>query len=118
MNEHIYYNYTDENKTEVRRSELSGNGVFAKQSILEGHVIERCRVILTDLEDIKTSALYPYCFGWHDGRIAIALGNAPLYNHSDSPNAKMEQAGVNCMIFVALKPIAAGEEILIDYGLE
>jgi SET domain-containing protein len=114
----MYHDYRDHGKIVVRPSAISGNGVFASQPIAEGEVIERCPVLITDHPDIQTSALYPYCFVWYNGW-AVPLGNAPLYNHSSSPNAEVRGEEKSAeLLFVATRDIIEGEEILIDYGLE
>jgi SET domain-containing protein len=114
----IYHDHRDHGKTVVRPSATSGNGIFATEAIAEGEVIERCPVLLTDHPDIKNSAIYPYCFVWDPEQVAIPLGNAPLYNHSTACNAEVRSDAQPAILFVALKPIVAGEEILIDYGLD
>jgi SET domain-containing protein len=112
----IYHDYRDHGKTAVRPSEINGNGIFAREPIATGEVIERCRVILTDMgDDVKNSALYPYLFVWNETHFAVALGNAVLYNHSTTPNAEVRSDGDSTLVFVATKPIVEGEEILIDY---
>jgi SET domain-containing protein len=116
----MYRDYRDHGKIVVRPSAISGNGVFASEPIAEGEVIERCPVLITNHPDIKTSAIYPYCFVWYNNDCwAVPLGNAPLYNHSTTPNAQVRgEEKPPALVFVALRDIIDGEEILIDYELE
>ncbi len=49
----------------------------------------------------------------------IGLGFAGLYNHSYEPNADWKRDHVNMIMeHFAIKDIAAGEEIVINYGEE
>jgi SET domain-containing protein len=115
----IYHDHRDRGKTVVRPSAISGNGIFATEAIAEGEVIERCPVLLTDHTDVPTSAIYPYCFVWDETRWAVPLGNAPLYNHSTTPNANVVgELEPDALVFVASRDIIDGEEIVIDYFRE
>jgi SET domain-containing protein len=99
-----------------------GRGLIATSDIADGDVIEVAPVIpLTDADgDIRESVLFNYPFKWDDPPHieAIALGAISMCNHDDDPNAVFEPdipAGV--MRLWALRAIAAGEEITIDYGI-
>jgi SET domain-containing protein len=49
--------------------------------------------------------------------MAIALGSGSLYNHSDDPNAAFTtHIARGEVVYRAVRPIAAGEQIVIDYG--
>ena len=51
--------------------------------------------------------------------LVMGFGFAALYNHSDNNNAAYELDTVNeVMRHYALTDIAAGQEILIDYGYD
>ena len=97
-----------------------GRGVFARQAIREGEVIERVPVIVIPLEDIKNSegwvGLAGYCFYWGEGKVALALGYGSLYNHSYHPNARYDDLGRMTKVFSAVRDIAAGEEITVNYN--
>lgn len=107
---------------EVRRSPGRGRGVFARKSIPHGTVIERVPVIVfpeTDLEvDEGVSAMYHYAFEWGRGTVALALGYGSMYNHSYSPNARYDDLPQRTKVFTAIKDIAAGEEITVNYNGE
>jgi SET domain-containing protein len=46
------------------------------------------------------------------------LGYGSLYNHSDEPNAEYTHEADDAYSFMAVRDIAAGEEITISYGDE
>jgi uncharacterized protein len=105
----------------VASSPGRGRGVFARRPFARNEVIEVCPVIALserDAERLNETGLYDYYFGWgKDGKqAAIALGFGSLYNHSFTPNAEHRKdiAG-NTMSIVAVREIAAGEEIFIRY---
>lgn len=105
----------------VGRSPERGRGVFATRRFEPGETIEVCPVIAlseADARKLDDSMLYDYYFGWgEDGKqAAIALGYGSLYNHSFSPNAAhRKNASEGIMSVVALRQIAAGEEIFFHY---
>ena len=103
---------------EVRQTVGRGRGVFARQRITEGTVIERAAVLVVPLETIQTSPLMDYVYDWAEGTVAVALGFGSLYNHSYQPNARYDDVGRRSKIFTALRDIAAGEEITINYNGE
>ncbi len=107
---------------EVRRVKGKGRGVFARRPIAEGEVIERVPVLVLSAGDIKHAESWNgfagYCFLWGDGTVALALGYGSLYNHSYRPNARYLDQGRQTKVFSALRDIAAGEEITINYNGE
>ena len=101
----------------------AGRGVFAKDAIKEGELIEACPVVaLTDKKDrsrLRKTGLVNYYFLWGEKRdhAAICLGWGAVYNHSFSPNARFEKhLEDNRMDFHALRDIAPGEEIVVNYN--
>jgi SET domain-containing protein len=107
---------------EVRRVKGKGRGVFARRAIPEGEVIETCPVLVLPAgqvgDDPARSALAGYTFVWGRGTVALALGYGSLYNHSFQPNARYEDVAGRTKRFVALRDIAAGEEITVNYNGE
>ena len=99
-----------------------GRGVVAERAFREGDTIERPPVIVipaADVMKIRETRLAGYYFEWGDDcrQGAIALGCGSLYNHSYSPNARyVFREREECLEFVALRDIAAGEEITINYN--
>jgi len=104
---------------EVKWISGKGRGVFARENIGKGAVIERVPVLTLPIEEVFSrnarSTLSEYVFRWRDGEVAIALGYGSLYNHSFRPNARFYSEGRLMQVFVALRDIEAGEEITINY---
>ena len=106
----------------MRKAPGKGRGVFAGQPFAEGEVIERVPVVVLPREQrrfVDATVLWHYYFKWppHDGVLAFPLGHAMIYNHSGTPNAVWHgNPDENLMDFVAVRPIAAGEEITHNYG--
>ncbi len=61
-----------------------------------------------------------YMYPWRSTRSAsIVLGCGSIYNHSFDPNADWKQNfKSHTMVYKALKPIKAGEEITVNYNGE
>lgn len=108
----------------VRDAGAMGRGVFADQPIRKGQVIEVCPVIplsKADAEKLATTVMDHYVFLWGEDKqdACIALGFGCLYNHSLQPNAVGCEVTAQTQIeIVALRDIAKGEQILIDYQWE
>ena len=77
--------------------------------------------MLPDGESRSASGLTPmsdYCFDWGRGTVAVALGYGSLYNHSYQPNARYDDGRGQTKIFMAIRDIALGEEIVVNYNGE
>ena len=103
-------------RIEIRKSPKRGLGVFAKEPIQKGGVIERVPLLVVTWEDIDDSELADYAFVLTEKKVAIALGYGSLYNHSYDPNARYDDDGKKIKVFSAIKDIAAGEEITVNYN--
>ena len=107
---------------EVRGTGSRGRGVFALAAIPSGTLIETTDVIpipRAELGAIEACILADYYFRWgEDGREgAIALGYGSIYNHSYTPNAHyVKHLDRRSIDFIALRDIAAGEEIRTIYN--
>lgn len=103
-------------KTKIKVNTVKGRGVYADEPIVKGEVIELCHLIVMDFDDVG-GVMERYVFDFSPKKVALALGNGSLYNHSDRPNAKcwMDTRKKN-LSFEALKSIRVGEEITINYG--
>jgi SET domain-containing protein len=103
-----------------------GRGIFALEPIAEGEVFEQAPVIVLPQADtclIDETLLSDYYFTWVDApdeslRIcAVVLGYGMLYNHSYRPNAFFRRSFLaREMEYIALRDIAEGEEICINYN--
>ncbi len=99
-----------------------GRGVFARRHFAEGELIEQVPVLVIPGEEwhfIEKTVLFSYCFSWgaDSEHAALALGYGSLYNHSYQPNATYVKRLAELLIdFVALRPIAAGEEVTVNYN--
>jgi uncharacterized protein len=110
-------------KIYVADSPIHGLGVFAKEEILEGEIIEVCPVINMGMTFGETShILIDYRFNWPQGsgqwtKQVVATGFSMLYNHSDNFNANWRSnLDTNCFEFYATKNIKPDEEIFVWYG--
>jgi SET domain-containing protein len=107
---------------EIKWAGKKGRGVFARTEIKKGTVIERVPVVAFPVAEIygspRQSKLAQYAFNWKGDTVAIALGYGSLYNHSIRPNAEFYSEGRLAQIFLAIRDIAAGEEITVYYGPE
>jgi SET domain-containing protein len=108
-------------RLEVRDTRAMGRGVFAGRPIGKGELIEACPVIPLSLADERSLAgttLDHYLFAWREDTdsACLVLGLGSLYNHSPTPNAvacRVEEA--TRIDFIALRDIAAGEQVFVDY---
>jgi SET domain-containing protein len=111
---------THSQRIEVKRVKGKGRGVFAVDPIAEGALIERVPVLVMPLADVKNAdewtGLASYVFMWGVETVALALGYGSLYNHSYKPNARYNDEAPQTKTFVALRDIAPGEEITINYN--
>lgn len=103
-------------KTKIRIDAVKGRGVYAEEPVKKGAAIEDCHLIVMDFDHIA-GVLERYVFDFGPKKVALALGNGSLYNHSDRPNAKCwMDTRKKILSFKALRPIQVGEEITINYG--
>jgi SET domain-containing protein len=104
----------------VRESPGRGRGVFAVRPFAEGEVVERAPVVVFPRAIVRGLAgtlLDDYWFWWNDACNALALGCGSLYNHACPANVRFERDFARSqLVFVAVRAIAAGEEVTINYG--
>ena len=112
-------------RLEIRHDPAKGRGVFAAAPIPAGTLIEAAPVIIVPAKDCRLldqTILHDYYFHWDgdpdgEGRGAVALGLVALCNHSRRPRARVRRNPAHGTLdLVALMPIAAGEELTIDYN--
>ena len=113
------------NRLEIRNDPIKGRGIFAREPIAAGGLIEAAPVIIVPADQcplLDRTILHDYYFHWDgdpdgEGRGAVALGLVALCNHSRRPNARVRRnLAQDTLDMVALSPIAAGDEVTIDYN--
>lgn len=102
---------------------VKGRGVFAKEPIEEGRIIEVCPVIQVDYpEEGLPDAIRRVIYHWGvlaqaPGVSALALGYGSLYNHANPANARYRASpDGGCLIVSAARRIERDEEITINYN--
>lgn len=107
---------------EVRESSLHGRGVFAKNKIMRGSLIEKAPVIFLTNEEKETlrfTKLFHYYFllNMSEKQVAFGFGYASFYNHSPEANAFYTFSGRrNTINLYACQNIEPGYEITINYN--
>ncbi|HVT00745.1 MAG TPA: SET domain-containing protein-lysine N-methyltransferase [Patescibacteria group bacterium] len=112
------------NKIYVAPSDIakSERGVFARDDIKKGELIEICPIIELsehDTSEINDNILitYLYYFGKKKEQAAVALGFGSIYNHTRKPNATYEIKEKEGVIeFTAIENIKKDEEITVNYN--
>ena len=106
----------------IAETEEKGRAVFTNDALEKGIVLETAPVIvMTDEERklIDQTRLHDYIFVWGDDndQCAMALGWISVYNHSYHSNAEYYMDFETEQMFVkTVWPIAAGEEVTINYN--
>lgn len=108
----------------LRIAELDGKGrgLIAAAPIVAGVLLDVAPVIPMTADDASApgTILYDYPFRWDDPPYveAIALGAVSMANHAADANARFEtDIPAKVVRLYALRDIAAGEEITIDYAI-
>jgi hypothetical protein len=99
-----------------------GRGVFAARCFAPGELIERAPVIVVppaEVDAVERGPLGDYVYAWGRRKEldAVVLGYGSLYNHSFRPSAiYLRRPAEPALDFVALRAIAEGEEITVNYN--
>lgn len=101
----------------IAESPVHGRGVFTKDPIAAGSLLERCPMMYLEPGDTpEGGTLMDYVFDGGEGSW-LALGLTSLVNHAEEPNAEVETDEEQQVIRLrAIRDIAAGEELFIHYG--
>ncbi len=108
----------------IASTQNMGRGVFTREDIDAGLLIEVAPVIVMGAEDRKLldqTFLHDYIFEWGEqsDQCCMALGYVPVYNHSYESNCEYEMDFDNQQILIrSVKPVKAGEELFINYNGE
>jgi hypothetical protein len=114
-----------DSRLEIRIDRAKGRGIFARIAIAPDTLIEAAPIILIPARDCPTvdrTIFHDYYFHWDgdpdgEGSGALALGLLSLCNHSRRPNARVRRNFTWITLdLIALAPIAAGDEVTIDYN--
>tara|TARA_R110002012_G_scaffold288572_2_gene481342 strand:+ start:1850 stop:2296 length:447 start_codon:yes stop_codon:yes gene_type:complete len=110
------------NKIEIRKSPIHGFGVFAKENIKSGELLEECSYAKTIIHPLCAR---DYLFNWpkEDNNISsIVFGFGSIYNCAKSEEKRLVDweydEEVDLYIFKTIKNITANTELLIYYGSE
>ena len=100
-----------------------GRGVFAAKAFAEGETVEVCPVVtFVDDTDRLPIEVRRVIFNWGyltggPSSQALALGYGSMYNHSNPANMRYRADLANVALhFVAVRPIAVGEELTVNYN--
>jgi len=103
---------------------IKGHGVFALSSFLQGDVVEVCPVVVFCLPwQSLPESLQLRVFDWttlakrEPNTYALALGYGSMYNNANPANMRYEADRYGTLLrFIAVREIAAGEELTIFYS--
>ena len=99
-----------------------GKGVFTREKIAAGTVIEISPVIVMSKDDrvhLDKTLLHDYIFEWgkQNDQCCMALGIIPVYNHSYKSNCEYFMDFEEETMFIkTVKVIKPGEELTINYN--
>ena len=119
----------DEDKIKIRNKNLcvrksaipnSGLGVYTDRDFNMDDIVEVAPIVRVQTNYLfqENNILNDYIFRdpYDNDYKIVALGFGSMYNHKDDPNMRyFYQDGK--MIYQAIKPIKAGDELFISYGV-
>ena len=106
----------------IDTTQQKGRGVFSRERIPAGTIVEVAPVIVMDSADrehLDKTLLHDYIFEWGKAKdkCCMALGYIPMYNHSYTSNCEYFMDFEDDTIFVkTVRVIAKGEELTINYN--
>jgi hypothetical protein len=100
-----------------------GRCVVAARPIPKGTLVLADPVVIvprSEAEHVERTVLGRYVFTWDDdGNLCAVLGLGSLVNHAPEANVELDSnLAAGTMDFVAARDIAAGEELVYDYGYD
>jgi uncharacterized protein len=106
----------------VGPTHLMGRGIFTRERIPAGTIVELSPVIVMNPEDrlhLDKTKLHDYIFEWgkNKDKCCMALGLVPIYNHSYQSNCEYFMDYEEDTIMVkTVRVIEHGEELYINYN--
>jgi uncharacterized protein len=104
----------------IRSSRIHATGCYTTAPISKGtRAVEYTgeRITVEKADELYDGCAETYLFGLSDGRLVIdGDGVAAFINHSCDPNCEVDEIDGRIWI-IALRDIAAGEELTYDYNL-
>ena len=106
----------------IEQTKGRGRGVFTRERIPAGTVIEVAPVIVmkkTDREYLDKTLLHDYIFEWgkEKDQCCMALGLIPIYNHSYKSNCEYFMDFETETIFIkTVKAVEKDGELTINYN--
>lgn len=104
---------------------VKGRGAFAAKDFASGEIVEVCPVVLFQMRyNSLPKTIKTLVFDWEvlAGKArthALALGYGSFYNHDNPASLRYEAVAADDLIrFIAVRNIAAGEELTINYCAE
>lgn len=91
-------------KIEIKESTNKGLGIFAKEKIIKGEIIETTPLIKLNVPH-NSDTLFDYRFYYpkKGDKYVVALGYGSLYNHSEQNNADWRSVKPMIFEFFALR---------------
>ncbi len=106
----------------IEKTGEMGRGVFTRERIPAGTVIEISPVIVMekgDRQHLDKTLLHDYIFEWGKmkDKCCMALGLVPMYNHNYKSNCEYFMDFEEDIIFIkTVRAIENGEELTINYN--
>jgi SET domain-containing protein len=106
----------------VKGAKKMGRGVYTRQAIAAGTLIEIAPVVVMTGEErilLDKTLLHDYIFEWGEkaDQCCMALGLVPVYNHSYEANCEYEMFfGKEVIAVKATRDIKAGEQLFVNYN--
>lgn len=106
----------------VAGTKKMGRGVFTKEDIKAGTLIELAPVVVMSPQDrllLDQTLLHDYIFEWgkEKDQCAMALGLVSVYNHSYQANCDYGMYYKKQSIsIISVRDIKSGEELFINYN--
>ena len=112
-------NLVTAHNVEVRNSPVHGWGVFAKENIPEGTIVEESPLTHTTIhcENDRHRFLNDYFWSDKNNNYVLSLGLGSVFNRSDTPNVSFEAfMEDNFQRYITSNDVSKDEELFVDYS--